>query len=202
LPDWADADLQTFPLTSDNVTPQILGQQAEAVRHPLIFHGTVDDSRVMVWAFDLDESNLSGRLALPLLTANTLSLLVSALPPATVPIGEPVMVGDNLSIETPAGRRLMMPSGTESGLSQFSRTQQPGLYYVYNQDDRLVGGFGVHAGSALESNLTAKFSPESVAGVNPATTIDPEPIFTDIWPWLAGLVVILVAVEGWLAWRK
>jgi hypothetical protein len=202
LPKGMVADLQTFPLTADNVTPQILGQQDEEVRHPLIFHGTVGDSRLIVWAFDLNQSNLAGRLALPLLTANTLSLLLSALPPATVPAGEPVLVGDNLSIQTPAGHRLMMPSGSAGGLSQFLRTQQPGLYTVYNQNDQLVGGFGVHAGSALESNLTAQFAPELVAGVNPATVTEPEPVYADVWPWLVGLVAILVAVEGWLAWRK
>jgi hypothetical protein len=201
LPAWADADLQTFPLTTDNVTPQILGGQSEA-RHPLVFHGTVNDSRVMVWAFDLDESNLSGRLALPLLTANSLSLLLAIMPPAAVPVGEPVLVSDNFNIETPAGRRLMMPAGSTGGLSEFSRTQQPGLYHVYNQDDRLLGGFGVHAGSALESNLTTQFSPASIAALNPATIIDPEPVYSDLWPWLAGLAVILVAFEGWLAWRK
>jgi hypothetical protein len=65
-----------------------------------------------------------------------------------------------------------------------------------------VGGFGVHAGSALESNLTTRFAPESIAGVDPTTTIEPEPIYSDLWPWLAGVVAVLLAAEGWLAWRK
>lgn len=176
----------------------------EDIEYPsLIIRGNKGDSQIVIWAFNLDEGNLAGRPALPLLIANTLSTFqFSASDSKVFPVGEPILIGDNFTIETPAGRRLMMPSGSANGLSAFTRTQEPGLYRVYNQEGRLAGGFGLHAGSALESNLTAQFTPESLVEVNPAATVEPDPVYYEFWPWLAGLAVILVTIEGWLAWRK
>jgi Ca-activated chloride channel family protein len=203
LPDWAEADLMSFPLSDENVGAQVpLSRQANE-RHPLIFHGSLGNTRLVVWAFDLAESNLPGRLALPLLTANTLSTILSALPPSAVALGEPVLIDQRLSVEVPGGRRLFLPAQAEDDVAVFSQTKQAGLYKVFNENDRLVGGFAVHAGSTLESNLTAHFQPETLEDVDAATAITPpEEEHFEFWPWLAGLALIVVTVEGWLAWRK
>lgn len=196
LPAWAEVDLAALPTALDLEVDQ--GQ-------PLIFHGTVDGSRIVVWAFDLAESNLPARLAFPLITANTLSMLVSATPPAVVPVGEPVLLGrGNYSVEIPGNRRLFPSSGADSGPnSVFSHTKQPGIYRIYTEADTLVAGFAVQAGSALESNLTTQLQPDQLnlasqpaqAGISPATEYD------EFWIWLAGLVLVVVTIEGWLAWR-
>jgi hypothetical protein len=78
-----------------------------------------------------------------------------------------------------------------------------GLYKVFNESDRLVGGFAVQAGSTLESNLMTHFQPETLATVDSATAVaPPEKDYFEFWPWLAGLALVVVTVEGWLAWRK
>jgi hypothetical protein len=86
---------------------------------------------------------------------------------------------------------------------RFTRTQLPGLYKIYNEQGGLVAGFAVHAGSALESNLTPQLQPETFnlqsATINP---LPPKIEYYDIWPWLVGLVVVVMILEGWLAWRK
>src|SRR6185503_9435614 len=108
------------------------------------------------WAFDLAASNLQARLALPLLMANTLQTLLSPAPQPVVPLGEPVLINGNFSIEVPGGRRLSsLELEGSSGL--FTRTKQPGLYKIYNDQDAFVAGFAIHAGSALESNLSPQF---------------------------------------------
>ena len=38
--------------------------------------------------------------------------------------------------------------------------------------------------------------------VNPVPTPNSEVNFEEYWPWLAALALLLIGVEGWLAWRK
>jgi hypothetical protein len=191
VPEWAEVDL----MAAENEPPA-----------PLIFHGLVNNSRIMVWAFDLAASNLPARLAFPLLTANMFSTLLAPSPPAAVPVGEPVLLSRNFFVETPGGQRLFLDAG-EAFLSDhiFSRTKSPGIYRIYNESNLLVAGFAVHAGSPLESNLGQRqWQPDSLKALEaenlPAP--DPEVDYEDFWPWLAGLALAVVVVEGWLAWRR
>jgi hypothetical protein len=194
LPDWAEVDLQAF-----SVSPTAAAES----QIPLIFQGTVNDSRLVVWAFDLAESNLPARLALPILTANTVSTLVAPSPPAVVPVGEPVLIDGNFSVETPGGQRLS-PSMDQAEQHRFTRTKQPGLYRIYNRSNQPVAGFAVQAGSAMESNLSEPLQPEMLDltyRAQPAA-VTPEIEYQEFWPWLAGLALAVFVVEGWLAWRR
>ncbi|MEM7348517.1 MAG: hypothetical protein AAF485_30185, partial [Chloroflexota bacterium] len=193
LPGWATADLlATSTGSSDNELP-------------LVFSGTIDQSQIVVWAFDLEASNLPARLALPLLTANTLSTLLTTSIPAVIRLGEPVDLGPATTVELPGGRRLTL-SSTQDELGesrQFTRTKQPGLYRIYNNADQLVAGFAVQAGSALEANPQAQFSSETVTQ---RFTSDETTTFVDdqyrFWPWLIGVALFVIMIEGWLAWRR
>ncbi len=203
LPEWAEADLMAVPFATEEEAAAGLPSQSEE-SYPLIFHGTVAESRVVVWAFDMEASNLSGRLALPLLTDNTLaSLLSNALPPV-VPVGDPVALGQDLSIELPDGMRLSPSAQTGVGLSRrFDQTQQAGIYRVFNENGNLVGGFATQSGSSFESNLSTQFDPTVIDSVETgAGDASPEVEFTEYWPWLAGLALVVITLEGWLAWRK
>lgn len=187
LPAWATVDALAVTTTTDTGPPT-----------PLIFHGDVADSRVVVWAFDLAQSNLPARLALPLLTGNTLANLLSTAPAAVVPLGEPVNLTGRVTVEMPDGERLSPTGQTD----QFERTKQPGLYRLLSRADSQVGGFAVHAGSVLESNLAAQFDPGQLVELDTgAATALPVTEFEEVWPWLAAAAVLLITVEGWLAWR-
>jgi hypothetical protein len=197
LPDWAETDLKAS-LASGG-----LSAGTGDTGQPLIFHGTAGDSRLVVWAFDLEASNLPARLALPLLMANTLQTLLSPAPQPVIPVGQPVLISGNFQVEVPNGRRLSSALESEGADEFFTHTKQPGLYKIYNQQDSLVAGFAVHAGSALESNLSPQFRFD-VLNVERSTfnNLPPQIEYYEIWPWLAGLVLATVVFEGWLAWRK
>lgn len=193
LPAWAEQDLGGFPADG-----------AAGEEHPLIFHGSVDNSRLVVWAFDLAESNLPARLALPLMTANTLSSLVAPALPQVVPLGEPVAISGNFSVDTPAGRRLFLASSEAGHPGNFQETRQPGLYRVYNDNNVLVAGFAVQAGSAFESNLLDPINPDRLRLAYIARQDETGSDMTqqEFWPWLAGLALLVITLEGWLAWRR
>jgi hypothetical protein len=191
-PEWAEVDLRT---TGSETEPAL----------PLIFHGNIENSQVMVWTFDLTASNLPARLALPLLTANMLSTLLSPAPQPALSIGESVLLAHNFNVEIPDGRRLFLDSGeTPSVKRAFSFTKQPGLYKIYDENNTLIGGFAVHAGSPLESNLLLRFQPDTLAPIDASAIPAPdrEIAYEDFWPWLAGLALVIVTIEGWLAWRR
>lgn len=191
-PDWATVDLF-------GVSNQIEGQP------PLIFHGATEQGRAAVWAFDLNASNLPARLALPLLTANTLEVLLAPAPPAAIDLGEPVRLPATFSVETPDGQRLFLNDEGDTSENLFTRTKQPGLYRVYDQNNNLAAGFAVHAGSSQESNLTLRQNlPDLESRVKVALVTSPDraPLLEEYWPWLAGLALLVIMVEGWLAWRK
>lgn len=190
VPEWATVDLESTA-----------GEDGATL--PLIFHGTVGGSRVAVWSFSLGASNLPARLALPLLTANTLTTLLAPSPLDTVPVGQPVLLAGNYGIELPDGRRLVPDSASTAG-HVFSRTTQPGLYRIYSEGGAVVAGFAVHAGSPLESNLSQQIEPDTLTALDataqPAPDIEID--YDEYWPWLAALALVVVTFEGWLAWRK
>jgi Ca-activated chloride channel family protein len=75
-PNWATVDLAA------------VDSQSDGAETPLVLRGSpVPGSRVMVWAFDPDASNLPGRVAFPLLTANSLAALLDPSPPASIAPG-------------------------------------------------------------------------------------------------------------------
>lgn len=193
VPEWAQVDLPAAPLP-EGETP------------PLILHGSPQPgTQVAIWAFDLAASNLPGRLALPLLTANTLTTLLAPTPPPVVAVGQPVLLPGSYNIQLPDGRRLFMESEAKTpGEYIFTQTQQPGLYTIFDSNNQPVAGFAVHAGAPAESNLSRPVSLETLAQLQ-ETPVTPPPAdikFNEYWPWLAGLALALVTLEGWLAWRK
>jgi hypothetical protein len=116
------------------------------------------------------------------------------------------LLSRNFFVETPGGQRLFLDAG-EAFLSDhiFSRTKSPGVYRIYNESNLLVAGFAVHAGSPLESNLGQRqWQPDSLKALEAENlpVPDPEVDYEDFWPWLAGLALAVVTVEGWLAWRR
>jgi hypothetical protein len=193
VPDWAEIDLAAVATE---------GEQAI----PLVFHGAVNNSQVVVWAFDLASTNLPARLALPLLTANTLSTLLAPALPAAIPPGEPVLLARNFSIEVPGGQRFFQDMNRGgAGDNFFTHTRQPGFYKIYNENNTLVAGFAVHAGSPLESNLSQPLTQAEIEQAVRTTELRPpdrDIDYQEYWPWLVGAALLVIVWEGWLAWRR
>jgi len=196
IPTWAEVDLGINDL---QLPPSSTPNPQSPIPNPLIFHGQVGQRRVMVWAFNPTESNLPARLAFPLLMNNTMSMLLWPSLPKVILAGTPISLEQGLTIELPDGRRLTHSFATQTN---FDQTQQPGLYKIYYPDQRWGGALAVHAGSALESNLhqfQASRQTSEVLKTSEVSTATSSEIY-ELWAWLAGLALIIILLEGWLAW--
>ncbi len=165
---------------------------------PLIMRGSVGQSEVAIWAFDLNQGNLTTRLAFPLLLARTARDLAPAPLPSSALAGQTMALrpdprADTLELTDPAGsiRRLALPVGEAALVS----LDTPGVYALRElagTDEIFAGQLAVNAGSARESDLTPRPLPAATTA-SPAVASDPTRDSRPLWPWLtaAALAVML-----------
>ena len=173
------------------------------------------DQPMIVLAFDIEQSNLPKRIALPILIANIVSELSPSPLPSTVRLGDPVTFtphagAANVRIVDPAGVEFDLPvpvvesSVTESSeLSRdvsFAATGVPGVYSLteLTSSGQIVtsASFVVNAGHPQESDLRQD---ADLAGVLASATADQESgarnLLNDLWPALAALALVALLAE-------
>ena len=171
----------------------------------LILRGRVATSELAIWNFDLARSNLSTRLAFPLLVARTVADLTPPELPGSLLLGEEMTLQPD-----PRATQVLVtaPNGSQQQLSLDSpqlNPLQPGVYTVTEQD---AGGvilrwsLAVNAGSPIESNLVPQVAPSFTPPVIMAEQRERYSAL-QLWPWLTGLVIGVILIE-WIAihWRR
>jgi hypothetical protein len=185
---------------------------------PLIIAGEQDGRNVVLFAFDLRDSDLPLQPAFPLLVRNLMSYLLP-LPagglPAEVAPGEPVGISlvstdvTRIVIEDPAAHEslLLIPEGANR--AAFAETTRQGVYYVtqYAQEEIVAQeAFAVNLFSREESLATPNHSPglppSAAAGApgteGAATGRTDDTLFRrELWPLLA-LAGVFVLLLEWL----
>ncbi len=166
---------------------------------PLILRGRTEGHEIAIWTFDLAGGNLTTRLAFPLLVARTVRDLAPPPLPQAVRAGEMLMIrpdprATTLVIRSPDDRRIEAPVASVVTLDTLI---EPGFYTVEEQRGGatvLAGIVGVNAGAAIESNLRPQSAPPLRApGNDPGSASGQHMI--DLWPWLAGAALIVLAIE-------
>ena len=184
----------------------------------LIFRGVSPESGqpMIVIAFDLAQSNLSSRIAFPILMANIVdSLSPNTLPP-TVPLGEPLTFVPrsqtaSVTVTDPLDHDTEFSLETEANVSSLASTSRdivytatglPGDYTVVERtaDGRTVSAtrFSVNAGHPQESRLVANpdlGSTVAAASVNEGGSQGQR--LNDLWPLLVAVAVGALVLE-WL----
>ncbi len=191
VPEWADVTLASGDV-------------------PLIVRGRTGQSEVAVWTFHLEQSNMTTRLAFPLLLARTVRDLVPPPMPGMLVAGSPLEVhpaphADTLELRPPDGRTQTFDVRGRYALA-LDHLAQPGLYTVVEKrgsDVLYQGQVAVNAGTPTESDLRARPS-AAVAGLEP---IPPAPVAPDqagflslddtrpLWTWFLLAVLLLLMVE-------
>ena len=175
---------------------------------PLLVAGERDGHNVAVLAFDLHDSDLPLQPAFPLLVRNLVTYLI---PPAAGGLPESIEPGRTVSIEpqSPNVTSIVVedPSAVEHDLDRqagqqsvaFGGTGEAGVYYVTQYaDDKIVAqeAFAVNLFARDETVTPPNSTPGLPAG-RPVVAEEPAPERRELWPWVAGLGLILLMAE-WL----
>lgn len=168
---------------------------------PLILRGRVDNHELAVWTFDVHKSNISTRLAFPLLVARTIRDLAPTALPSSIQSGSSLTMRPNagattVEVVSPDGATQQVASGASVTLEGLT---QPGWYDIIERGatgELFRGRVAVNAGTPLESNLRQEPAPvlnnASSAGVGAQARQ-----ITDLWPWIALIALLGLAAE-WL----
>ena len=204
---------QTPDFVLDGTTTEIVGAETG----PLLYRGTAATTGrpMIVVAFDLTLSNITQRVAFPVLIANIVGELAPSPLPSAIPLGETLLYQPRAGTATV---RVLAPTGESVDLAvpqpevispgepfrqvAFADTGAAGEYRISELDSSgtFVGGgrFIVNAGHAQESNLTPNLSLSATLGLASSDSdSSSESGLSDLWPILAAAALFLCLTE-WL----
>ncbi len=186
-----------------------------AVDGPLVSRETIAGQPAIVFAFDPIASNLPQRVAFPILVANAVAELAPPPLPATVPLGDALVISPRagtaaVEIAPPDGDPADLPvadpaPGAPRPEVLFASTGVPGAYRVAERDgsgtETGSGRFVVNAGHPRESDLRPNPDLPAALAAGRATTMSgpaAESALTQLWPLLALAAFALLLLE-WVA---
>jgi hypothetical protein len=215
--DLAGVTVAEAPVYNLAETSQALIQGGSGgVTGPLMWRGTLADQPYVGLAFDIASSNISQRVAFPVLVAQIVGGLTEDPLPDTVAIGEPLVyrpstAADVVEFISPAGAterlsHVSSPTGSSTEIT-FEETGQPGIYDVREiRADGAVaveGRFVVNGGHLVESDLRQRPELERalVGGDARESSQSASTSVADLWPFLAAAGTLLILAE-WLVWVR
>ncbi|HLG62655.1 MAG TPA: BatA and WFA domain-containing protein [Ktedonosporobacter sp.] len=192
---------------SHQLKPAIWAQTIIAAPEtPLLVAGDVANRHVAVLSFDLHDSDLPLQPAFPILIQNMTGWFLpqpvgnSGQVTAGVPVTVQTWPGaDQVTITDPTN--LSTAVGPPFPVTPFARTNNTGIYQVTQRvhGQILHGAFAVNLFDPAQSRLapaaalpvlhSADFTPNG-------NTVSRQ--LREIWPWIAGLLLLLLCAEWWL----
>jgi hypothetical protein len=201
------------------ILPEWAHTIVDSVGGPLVIAGAKDDHNLVVFAFDLHDSDLPLQTAFPLLMRNLVTYLLplpaGGLPAAVTP-GEPVSISKvspgitRIVLEQPDAQEQSWAADTITQNIAYGATTMPGVYYVTQYDgDKIVAqeAFAVNLFSQAESLTPPNTAPSLPEGVQSEPQADGssnnnEGIFRrELWPVVALLGICVLLVEWLFAQR-
>jgi Ca-activated chloride channel family protein len=186
---------------------------------PMVIAGEQDKRNVVVFAFDLHDSDLPLQTAFPLLIRNLVTYL-SPLPggglPYAVPPGEPVSISKvsdsvtSIVLEDPSAREHTWSATGITGSLAYGDTTAPGVYYVSQYaGNKIVAqeAFAVNLFSLAESLTPPNSSPSLPKGAQNEPSGDGnsssnEGMFRrELWPMVALMGITVLLIEWLFAQR-
>jgi hypothetical protein len=167
---------------------------------PLILRGRSGAHEIAIWAFDLADTNLTTRLAFPLLVARTVRDLTPPALPASITAGarlalRPDPRASAIDLSGPADMQATLAISSSPVLDALTL---PGFYQLEERAAGTTifrGQLAVNAGAAIESDLRSRPIPP-IVGLEQGVDATPQREVRDIWPWLA-LAALAVLMLEW-----
>lgn len=177
---------------------------------PLLLAGERDGRQIVLFTFDIHDSDLPLQITWPILMSNLLEWFT---PQSIINVPGGLRVGQSLSIRPPfeaTGVRVTPPDGSTRDLPidrqtlVFADTETPGVYQidVLNVSDIIqTGSFAVNLFAPGESNITPQTS-ISLSGNEVAPSAREEIGQQEFWPWVALLALIVLLIEWYVYQRR
>jgi hypothetical protein len=183
---------------------------ANGASGPLIWTGDHDGKPYVVLGFDLETSNITKRVAFPVLIARSVAAITTPTTPGALALGDPLVYqpatsATDVQVTNPAGNAtthsvqvgepIVFPATNRSGLYLISETSESGQEISTSQ-------FVVNAGSLSESNLrsNADLAAALQGGATQSGSDGDSSSLSDLWPPLVIIAMIVIALE-WLVSR-
>jgi hypothetical protein len=201
-------------LRARNVAPAPWAQTlAEGENGPLVVVGERGDARAVYVAFNLLESDMPLRVAFPVFLTNCVQWLTArpgdtggvTRPGEAVPLAAGPDAGA-LTVTRPDGTRDTLPAATPGAPPQYRRTTAAGVYRATGKN--FEQSFAVSLLSAAESNIAPIARPILAVTDAPAenakqtTAIRGVAVRREVWPYVVGLVLLVLCVEWWVYHRR
>lgn len=215
--DWAGVTFGDTPAyVLDEGDGELVRGTANGVDGPLAWRGDIDGAPYVAFGFDLESSNLTQRVAFPVLIARSVAELATEPIASTLPIGEPLLYraepgATSLAVTDPAGETISIEAPATGGPVLFEGMGRAGRYTVteLGEGGQALGetAFVVNAGHPVESDLRPN---DALSGsLEGAAASDADVTarrgLADIWPLLVAIAGAVIAFE-WLAasagWRR
>ena len=181
---------------------------ANGVDGPLVWRGDIDGNRYVALGFDLESSNLTQRVAFPVLVARSVADMVTEPGASALALGEtlryPLTTGTTtVSVTDPAGEITTIDAQKSGGSILFEGVGQAGRYTLSELAgeqmlDEVV--FVVNAGHPIESDLRPNDAlADSLTGAAAGDAdVSERRGLADLWPLLVAVAGVVIALE-WLA---
>ena len=173
---------------------------AETGAGPLILQRTFGSRRGVVWAFDPARSDLPLRVAFPILVLNTLEHLApeaGALPGA-LPTGRAQTVDwptAQATLEGPGGERVELQA--RGGRIDLPPLERPGAWSLTDGDARRTFAAALLSDADVDLRRAGETAVElDGSAARPDLVRRAGISLRESWRWLAGLALLLLALEG------
>jgi Ca-activated chloride channel homolog len=177
---------------------------------PLIFYGTLNRHRLVVFTFDLRDTDLPLQVAYPILMSNLIEWLT---PSTVIAADETIHPGDSVTIRPAVGEQVVgivapddsvFTADVTNAGALFADTYQLGIYGVGTasavEGTKFAGLFAVNLFSPLESHI----APAETLTVG-RSEIDPslrdQLGQREFWPYVAAVALLILLIEWWVYHR-
>ncbi|MBA3275963.1 MAG: VWA domain-containing protein [Chloroflexia bacterium] len=194
---------------------ELVRGEANGVAGPLVWRGDIEGNPYVAFGFDLESSNITGRVAFPVLIARSVAGLTEAPAASALGLGEPLLYRaaqgvTAVSVVDPGGEATILDVPATGDSVLFEGTGQAGRYSLTGVGDaeqvldELI--FVVNAGHPVESDLRANAAlAQSLQGASAADeAVTARRGLADLWPVLVAIAGAVIALEwlvfsaGWL----
>ncbi|MBA2470441.1 MAG: BatA domain-containing protein [Chloroflexia bacterium] len=199
----------------DTSDQELVRGEANGVAGPLVWRGEIEGNPYVAFGFDLESSNITGRVAFPVLIARSVAGLTEAPAASALGLGEPLLYRASqgvatISVVEPSGEATILDVSATGGSVIFEGTGQAGRYTLTGLGDAEQVleemTFVVNAGHPVESDLRVNDAlAQSLQGASAADeAVTERRGLADLWPILVAIAGAVIALEwlvfsaGWL----